>query len=422
MVQELIEGRVVLFAGAGISTEGGDVLPYTFYEDVRNTLHLDEEDLSFPDLMQRLCNLPNGRAKLLRKIKARFDYIHSFPELYRVATRFHKEFATLFHIENIITTNWDDYFEQECGATPFVTPEDYAFWDIPGRKVFKIHGSMNNPGSIVATASDYENCYTRLERGVLGSTLKLMLSTKTILYVGYSCRDEDFLRIHSILQEELGSLLPQAYIITLDEGGDERFRALGLIPIVTDATHFIRGVKEHLLTYSDMLPDDRFHDVARKLYEVKAHHDALFKGSDRANPATVYAAYYQDGLQHAFERILALRGTGVYSHICNVWDNIQTYQEMRATRLKTRKYSDVAYIEGYRNGLIFLVSDDEVRETLPLYFMFGVDEQPITLDEFINLYPQAEELHRTAYRQMKRKINALSDPANTYWHHKPTIF
>ena len=29
-------------------------------------------------------------------------------------------------IENIITTNWDDYFEKECGATPYVSPEDFA--------------------------------------------------------------------------------------------------------------------------------------------------------------------------------------------------------------------------------------------------------------------------------------------------------
>ena len=32
-------------------------------------------------------------------------------------------------IENIITTNWDDFFERECGATPYVSPEDFALWE-----------------------------------------------------------------------------------------------------------------------------------------------------------------------------------------------------------------------------------------------------------------------------------------------------
>jgi hypothetical protein len=98
--------------------------------------------------MSQLCNQSNGRAKLLRKIKDRFDYIRSFPELYRIATRFHRELSTLFLVDTIVTTNWDSFFEDECGALPFVTADDYAFWEQSVRKVFKIHGSANSLGSI----------------------------------------------------------------------------------------------------------------------------------------------------------------------------------------------------------------------------------------------------------------------------------
>ncbi|WP_320820114.1 hypothetical protein, partial [Thalassolituus sp.] len=113
----------------------------TLYQDVMQDLELkDSVDISFPDLMSRFCSTKvNGRQKLLEKIRNRFDYCLKFHELYRGATRFHRELAPFWMIQDIITTNWDDYFERECDAIPIVTPEDFAFYKIKQRKVFKIH-------------------------------------------------------------------------------------------------------------------------------------------------------------------------------------------------------------------------------------------------------------------------------------------
>lgn len=119
LIKELLSDRVVLFAGAGISTENRNVIPHTFYDDIRSELDIpDTEDISFSDLMTRYCTQPNGRANLLRKIRARLEYIRSFPALYSLATQFHSELSTFFFIQSIITTNWDDYFERECGLFP----------------------------------------------------------------------------------------------------------------------------------------------------------------------------------------------------------------------------------------------------------------------------------------------------------------
>jgi SIR2-like domain len=133
--------------------------------------------------------------------------------------------------------------------------------------VFKIHGSINNLGSIVATKEDYDACYDRLQSGILGSSLKMMLATKTILYVGYSFKDEDFIRIHSLLKTEMGNLFPTSYIVTLDREGVERYRELGLIPIFTDATYFISVLKRHVIKDDDMLDDRQFAKVAKGLEE-----------------------------------------------------------------------------------------------------------------------------------------------------------
>jgi hypothetical protein len=69
------QGDLVLFCGAGVSTEKRSVLPFSFYTSIRQELGVNSTDISFSDLMQQYCQQPNGRKKLLRKIKERFDWI-----------------------------------------------------------------------------------------------------------------------------------------------------------------------------------------------------------------------------------------------------------------------------------------------------------------------------------------------------------
>ncbi|SPE28834.1 conserved hypothetical protein [Acidobacteriia bacterium SbA2] len=185
LLTDFLQGKVSIIAGAGISTESKAVLKETFYEDVADELNLRESSLAFPELMEKYCGQPNGRFKLLKKIRERFEHIDSFPELNWSATSFHRELGTFFPIRNIVTTNWDNYFEEHCKATPFITDPDLAFWDAADRRVLKLHGSITNLGSVVATTLDYEQCQKRLDTGILGAVLKTILATQTIVFVGY---------------------------------------------------------------------------------------------------------------------------------------------------------------------------------------------------------------------------------------------
>lgn len=184
IVDACMARELVLFAGAGISTESRLVLPGTFYDEIRYDLGVKATDSpDFPELMGQF-ERRHGRGALLKKIKARLDYVKSFPELDEAASRFHRELATIYPISEIFTTNWDTYFESRCAATPYVTEQDWALWRETDRKVFKLHGSMTNLGSVIATSSDYARCYRALNRGLLGATLKTMLATKTVVFGG----------------------------------------------------------------------------------------------------------------------------------------------------------------------------------------------------------------------------------------------
>lgn len=106
IIDAVLNGELVLFCGAGTSTESKNVLSFSLYTSIKDELNIKDEDISFPDLMQQYCSQSNGRKKLLKRIREKFDYIHSFPELERQASAFHRELAQIYPIRTIVTTNW----------------------------------------------------------------------------------------------------------------------------------------------------------------------------------------------------------------------------------------------------------------------------------------------------------------------------
>lgn len=414
---------MVIFAGAGVSTEGARTLPKTLFAEVCESIgEAPQSAGSFADVMTRYVDQPNGRRILLRKIRDRLAYIDAFAEIRRQATQFHRELATLHHAEVIVTTNWDDYFERECGATPFVTAEDFAFWDVPGRRVFKLHGSVNNYGSIVATRSDYDKCFETLRSGLIGSNLRMMLATKTVVYAGYSFRDDDFVRLHDMLSTEMGGLRPQSYIVTLDRDSDQRFRDHGLIPIYTDATYFLECLKARLVSEGDTLPDEVYPGVASLLDEVVEVHRTTSAAIDlQRNPEGIYTLFYQDGLHHALERILTLRKTGHYSHACNPRNTVLTYEQMAKDALRAGNYLRVAYIEGYINGHMAFLLPPEGRKHLPKFFVFGYRPGIRSISGLKKALRQAPSLDKKASRLAKKAVQSTTGQAHAVVHHPPWL-
>ncbi len=423
LVDAVKKGNLVVFAGGGISTEDRVVLPRTFHESIADEIPVTEPDvLDFPSLMSRFCDQPNGRQKLLTRIAERLAYIRSFPELYSGATAFHRELSTVFQIENIITTNWDDFFEHECGATPYVSPEDFALWELPGRKVFKIHGSVNNVGSIVATTEDYAKCHERLETGLMGSVLKTLLATKTVLYIGYSFQDTDFIKIHELLTSEMKGMRPHGYLVTLDEGANARFDKTDITPIITAGRHFLVRLKEHLVAQEEMLPDTVFKGIREAYGRVIASHGFVSSIDLRKYPTAILTLNYQDGLMHALSRILARRSTGEYSNVHNIHRRLDSYETIRRQHVRKKGYEEIAYIDGYLSGLIFFVGDSPTRRALPILYVFGAAEHPYTREEYGKLLKKAESMHRNAYRVCRQIVeNTDLKVPGVVVHHPPFL-
>jgi len=210
-----------------------------------------------------------------------------------------------------------------------VTGEDYAiFQDIPGRHIFKIHGSIYNYGSIVATQEDYNKCYHRLSSGLIGARLKDSLVSKTIVFVRFSFADQDFQRIYRLLSKEVKGMIPRSYVVTLDEKAAENLKSqkINATPIITSASFFISMVKKQLVQDNLMLSDEIFVEIPNTLDKVIVEHGKTTALGFLRHPNSVYSPFYQDGLAHAFQHILNNLHTGTYSDFEKRAQTIKLYE------------------------------------------------------------------------------------------------
>jgi hypothetical protein len=374
LLSRLAEGNVVIFAGAGVSTENRDHCNTTLYDEIKHELG-ETSDLDFPNLMDRYCAQIDGRIKLTQKIRERIEYFRSFRGFYVNMTRFHRALRPLFMVRDLVTTNWDDFFEVEAGFDPFVYEQDVAFLEGSERRVIKIHGSISNLGSIVATSEDYRKSLRRLSRGTMGAYLKSLLATKTIIYIGYSLRDPNYLRLAQTMARLTKPFTRTSYFVSprVDHDYLKKTR-LSLFPLETDGAYFLEQFRIHykkLEEHPMIVDEDPFNECEDLLSHVNELHeytaDTFLK---KRNPLLIFALSYQDGLQDALMRIKDSRKRGRYHNTAHLHDLVHGY-EVRVSRYRReRNLWDACYCRGYQNGLIFLLSGGDGGYPPPVELLF----------------------------------------------------
>lgn len=409
MPDEIIESvkneELILFCGAGISTESKNVLPISFYMDILSFLN-DKYSLglttniSFSELMSTFCNVvPNGRKALFRKIKERLDMVKAFPKLYNSATRFHKEVAKITQINTIVTTNWDDFFEKECATSPIIDNIDIPLWNTFSKKVFKIHGSINNIGSIVATKEDYQKCYERLEKEPIGDRLKTLLSSHCVVFIGFSFGDEDLNKIIDILSEKLGEFANQYYLVTLDETWRNN-KDTRILPIITDGSFFMHSLNNILKEEGVLLTSEIYNFSEYAATYLSDFHSEWTDGENflkklKQYPELLLSVAYQNGMIHAYQRCSANKEEGTFLKPGYLLNVSRTYNDFFHKRNSEGNYTYGYYDFGYSNGFLGLQIFIETSSSeLPPMFTYNENFFD-TEDELIEyiMANRVEEIH-----------------------------
>ena len=427
MPEEIINEihNVVLFIGAGVSTETKKAFPDTFYESILDELKLNKEQgLSFSKVMGLYVDKSRSRKPLINKIKQRLDYFKAWPELLNRATEFHQELAVLPCVEDLVTTNWDDFLETVANATPFVYGQDIAFWDTPGKKVLKIHGSINDLGSIVATEQDYKRCYRELNKNPIGSKLKLFLAQNIIVFIGYSFQDEDFQRIYMYISRKLGNFRRQAYAVTLDKANRDNWAEYKLEPIYTGGAYFIYRLRKAFEKRGCLLPLENLPNVLA----IEEHMRDIREKTSRKYrhtryPEVIYCLSYQDGILHALEYLLNKIKGG--PSLCTQYlsGSITTYEEL--VRKYKRNWLEHSYLEGYLTGLYLFngaMLPGVKLEDVPVFGYYN----EIDTEKFISEKEFGKSLRMTNPNSAKRRrAKTFLEKAKTgdsaVFHHIPRI-
>lgn len=106
------------------------------------------------------------------------------------------KFSALSHnsIAGIITTNYDTLLESLFDFTPYIGQEKLLFSAVQGiSEIYKIHGCVTDPNSIVINSTDYKKLNDRSK--YLAAKLLTIFVEHPIVFIGYSISDEDIKEI-----------------------------------------------------------------------------------------------------------------------------------------------------------------------------------------------------------------------------------
>ena len=196
---------------------------------------------------------------------------------------------------------------------------------------------------------------------------------------------------------------------------------MGLIPIITDGKHFITCLKKYSVDNDKSLPDTVY-DYADFMLKVfrQTHDKFVDKFSFIKNPEILYCAFYQDGVMHAYERILALRNTGKYSCQCEFINAFEIYEKLRKEKVKMRRYEDVAYIDGYllaHMDLFLFIKEPDCTGPMPLFYAYGCKNDLVKPKDYKKILKQIPNMHKGAYINAQRIVKKNRIVGNDVMHH-----
>jgi hypothetical protein len=227
----LRDGRLVIFAGAGVSYGEPAKLPsFSALADLiatgtgENRQDQEREDAFLGRLDLKGVEVHSRAVQHLSRDGIKPTQLHC--NLLQL-------FSDVNHIR-LVTTNFDLLFEQAAQEEYGKTPEIFRAPALPlGRDfngIVHVHGSLIHPREMVITDKDFGHAY--LTEGWAREFLVGLFHNFTVLFVGYSHNDTVVTYLARALPE---STVGKRFILT-ENGQDPRWKALGIEPIAFPQT------------------------------------------------------------------------------------------------------------------------------------------------------------------------------------------
>jgi hypothetical protein len=209
LLDQVARGNVLLFIGDRLARDGhGEVLVDRLVAELVDRADVEFlDDVSFPEAAQAYEDKV-GRQALIQFIRDRLEQEGDEPQ------KAHRLIADLSECAVLATTSIDRrleraFEERERPLAVMAGQVDIAFADDSKAALYKLHGSIEQPDSLILTEDDHEAFLDDQES--LSVVLQGYLARKTILFVGYDLTDPHFKRLYRKVTAPLGDFARRAY-------------------------------------------------------------------------------------------------------------------------------------------------------------------------------------------------------------------
>ena len=245
--------EVVLFVGAGFSINAGYPSTKELSQIIYNNLTNSEKEsisqnLPLIDLTDEFIQLRgNSRNSLISILKSTYG---KSP----VDLTDHAKIKSIPHLKNVITTNYDSAFENVYSDSHnlIFKDSDCSYIDKLRTSIFKIHGDLSVPDSIVITKSDYRHYFDKMNNVIFWTKVKDLLASYSVLFIGYSLEDDNIISIIESINNALGANRKEMYLIAPDwkEHKKQKLSSFGVKYFNDAANNFlnllIENIKSHI--------------------------------------------------------------------------------------------------------------------------------------------------------------------------------
>ncbi|MDR6195313.1 SIR2 family protein [Siphonobacter sp. SORGH_AS_0500] len=241
---------VIMWAGAGLSLYAGYPSGNELCTILYNNLSEDEKkeinkNSNLQDLSQDIYRLKSSNKNyIIKTLKSVFE---KRPE----STMIHEMIFKIPHFKTIITTNYDNLFEivYRDQANIILSHRNIPYMGKDKTNIFKVHGDLNNPESIIITKSDYNNFFKEnSEYDTFWTVIKERLSTNSVLFIGYNLEDPNISVIFDRITDSLKDNRKESFLIAprLPQYKINDLLRKGIVYIDSTAEDFLNDLTLHL--------------------------------------------------------------------------------------------------------------------------------------------------------------------------------
>lgn len=207
--------EVVVWAGAGMSLYAGYPTGANLRDKLYSNLTKAEQscisaNMNLPDMAEEIFRIKGGNKNFLISFLSRE---------YRKTSKsnvWHKKIASIPHFKAIVTTNYDKLFEdsyKEKGHV-IIDPKNISYSNNHQVPIYKVHGDLSFPDSIILTNSDYNNFFkNNIGYNSIWTSVKSLFYNKHVLFLGYSLEDPNVSVIYDKLLDELGDHIKNPFFV-----------------------------------------------------------------------------------------------------------------------------------------------------------------------------------------------------------------